>query len=96
VLGPWIVTPDEIGDPNALDLSIRVNGQLRQHSNPRHLIYNVQRLIDYASTMFTLWPGDVIYTGTPSGISPIQAGNRIEVSIERIGAMLVTIADSTP
>ncbi|WP_256347915.1 fumarylacetoacetate hydrolase family protein [Serratia proteamaculans] len=74
VLGPWIVTPDEIGDPNALDLSIRVNGQLRQHSNTRHLIY----------------------TGTPSGVSPIQAGNRIEVSIERIGAMLVTIADSTP
>ncbi|MGO2437090.1 MAG: fumarylacetoacetate hydrolase family protein, partial [Serratia proteamaculans] len=96
VLGPWIVTPDEIGDPNALDLSIRVNGQLRQHSNTRHLIYNVQRLIAYASAMFTLWPGDVIYTGTPSGVSPIQAGDRIEVSIERIGAMSVTIADSTP
>lgn len=96
VLGPWIVTPDEIGDPNALDLSIRVNGQLRQHSNTRHLIYNVQRLIAYASTMFTLWPGDVIYTGTPSGVSPIQAGDRIEVSIERIGAMSVTIADRAP
>ncbi|CAI1119589.1 Ureidoglycolate lyase [Serratia quinivorans] len=96
VLGPWIITPDEIGDPNALDLSIRVNGQLRQQSNTRHLIYNVQRLIAYASAMFTLWPGDVIYTGTPSGVSAIQAGDRIDVSIERIGAMSVTIADSVP
>ncbi|MGQ8819122.1 fumarylacetoacetate hydrolase family protein [Serratia sp. NA_13] len=49
-----VFPPDKIGDPNALDLSIRVNGQLRQHSNTRHLIYNVQRLIAYASAMFTL------------------------------------------
>ena len=75
VLGPWITTADEIADPNALDMSIRVNGELRQEANTRDLIFNVQRLIEYASAMYTLHPGDVIMTGTPAGVGPVQPGD---------------------
>ncbi|CAG2160430.1 fumarylacetoacetate hydrolase family protein [Cupriavidus numazuensis] len=92
VLGPWIVTADEISDPNSLDLSIRVNGQLRQESNTKYLIYNVQRLIEYASAMYTLYPGDVIMTGTPAGVSPVTYGDLLEASISGIGTMTARVA----
>jgi 2,4-diketo-3-deoxy-L-fuconate hydrolase len=92
VLGPWIVTADEIADPNALDLSIRVNGELRQQSNTRYLIYNVQRLIEYASATYTLYPGDVIMTGTPAGVGPVTFGDVLDASVEGIGSMTVCMA----
>lgn len=92
VLGPWIVTADEIADPNALDLSIRVNGELRQQSNTRYLIYNVQRLIEYASATYTLYPGDVIMTGTPAGVGPVTFGDVLDASVEGVGSMTVRMA----
>jgi 2-keto-4-pentenoate hydratase/2-oxohepta-3-ene-1,7-dioic acid hydratase in catechol pathway len=92
VLGPWIVTADEIADPNALDLSIRVNGEQRQQSNTRYLIYNVQRLIEYASAMYTLYPGDVIMTGTPAGVSPVTWGDTLEATVQGVGSMTVRVA----
>jgi len=92
VLGPWIVTADEIADPHALDLSIRVNGELRQQSNTRYLIYDVQRLIEYASAMYTLYPGDVIMTGTPAGVSPVTWGDVLEATVEGVGSMTVRVA----
>src|SRR3989304_2208560 len=70
VLGPWMVTADEIADPNALELSIKVNGETKQSSNTRYLVYDVQRLIEFASSVYTLYPGDVIMTGTPAGVRP--------------------------
>jgi 2-keto-4-pentenoate hydratase/2-oxohepta-3-ene-1,7-dioic acid hydratase in catechol pathway len=91
VLGPWLVTADEIPDPGALDLRIAVNGEERQHSNTRYLILGVAELIEYASSFYTLHPGDVIITGTPEGVSPIQPGDVISASIERIGTMDVTV-----
>src|SRR5205807_3270026 len=91
VLGPWLVTADEIPDPGALDLRIAVNGEERQHSNTRYLILGVAELIEYASSFYTLHPGDVIITGTPEGVSPIQPGDVVSASIERIGTMDVTV-----
>lgn len=92
VLGPWIVTKDEIADPNVLDLSIRVNQQVKQASNTKYLIFDVQRLIEYASAMYTLNPGDVIMTGTPAGVGPVAPGDVLEASIPEIGSMSVRIA----
>jgi 2-keto-4-pentenoate hydratase/2-oxohepta-3-ene-1,7-dioic acid hydratase in catechol pathway len=91
VLGPWLVTADEIPDPGALDLRIAVNGEERQNSNTRAMILGVAELIEYASSFYTLRPGDVIMTGTPEGVSPIQPGDRISAFIERIGTMDVEV-----
>ena len=92
VLGPWIVTKDEIADPNLLDMSIRVNGEVKQSSNTKYLIFDVQRLIEYASAMYTLYPGDVIMTGTPAGVGPVAPGDVLEASIPGIGSMSVRVA----
>ena len=92
VLGPWIVTADEVPDPNALDLSLRVNGELRQSANTRQLIYDVQALIEYASSFYALHPGDLIYTGTPEGVSQVRPGDVMDCEIEAIGRMHVGVA----
>ena len=91
VLGPWLVTADEIPDPGVLDLQITVNGALRQKSNTRYLILGVPELIELASSFYTLYPGDVIFTGTPEGVSPIHPGDEVAASVERIGAMNVRV-----
>lgn len=94
VLGPWIVSKDEIADPNKLDLSIRVNGEVRQQSNTRFLVYDVQRLIEYASSMYTLYPGDIIMTGTPAGVGPVKPGDVLTAQIESIGRFEIRIASA--
>lgn len=90
--GPWIVTPDEIGDPHGLRLRTLVNGEVRQDDNTRDMIYNVWDQIAYLSTVMTLEPGDVLATGTPSGVGVamkpqrfVQVGDVMRVEIERIG-----------
>ena len=91
VLGPWLVTADEIPDPGALDLQIAVNGEQRQASNTHYLILGVPELIELASSFYTLHPGDVIFTGTPEGVSPIEPGDAVVATIERIGTMRVAV-----
>ena len=91
VLGPWLVTADEIPDPGSLDLEIAVNGETRQRSNTKHLILGVAELIELASSFYTLHPGDVVFTGTPEGVSPIEPGDTIVATIERIGTMAVSV-----
>jgi 2-keto-4-pentenoate hydratase/2-oxohepta-3-ene-1,7-dioic acid hydratase in catechol pathway len=91
VLGPWLVTPDEIPNPGHLDLRIAVNGEERQNSNTKYLILGVAELIEYASSFYTLYPGDVLITGTPEGVSPIQPGDVISASVEHIGTMEVRV-----
>jgi 2-keto-4-pentenoate hydratase/2-oxohepta-3-ene-1,7-dioic acid hydratase in catechol pathway len=91
VLGPWLVTADEIPDAGSLDLEIAVNGETRQKSNTRNLILGVPELIELASSFYTLHPGDVIFTGTPEGVSPIEPGDSIVATIERIGTMAVNV-----
>ena len=96
VLGPWLVTADEIPNPGELDLQLTVNDQLRQHSNTKYMILGVPGLIELASAFYTLQPGDLLFTGTPEGVSPIQAGDRIVATIDKIGSMSVaTRADES-
>ncbi len=91
VLGPWLTTADEIENPDNLDLTLRLNGEVRQSSNTRHLIYDVKMLISRCSEFYTLLPGDVIYTGTPAGVGPVKPGDVLECEIEGIGAMRVPV-----
>jgi 2-keto-4-pentenoate hydratase/2-oxohepta-3-ene-1,7-dioic acid hydratase in catechol pathway len=94
VAGPWLVTADEIRDPSNLALELRVNGEVRQRSNTKHLIFDVPRLIEYASSFYSLYPGDVIMTGTPEGVGPVTAGDTITATVERIGSMTVEIRNA--
>ena len=77
VAGPWMVTADEVPNPDALPLTLEVNGEVRQNSNTAMLIYNCRRLIEFASSFYTLYPGDLVYTGTPEGVGPIRPGDTI-------------------
>jgi 2-keto-4-pentenoate hydratase/2-oxohepta-3-ene-1,7-dioic acid hydratase in catechol pathway len=92
--GPWLVTADEIEPGRELKLVTRLNGQVVQSSHTGHMIFSIPRLINYASTIFTLVPGDVIVTGTPAGVGwskkpPLfmKAGDLVEVEIEAIGLL---------
>ncbi|MHC4447298.1 MAG: fumarylacetoacetate hydrolase family protein [Planctomycetota bacterium] len=91
VIGPWLVTADEIPEPGSLDLELKVNGETRQKSNTRYLIFDIPRLIEYASAFYTLHPGDIIMTGTPEGVGPVVPGDVIEVEIEAVGRMQVAV-----
>lgn len=91
-LGPAIVTTDEVPDPHGLELRTWVNGELRQHSNTKYLIFNCFDIIEHLSTAFTLEPGDVIPTGTPSGVvlgmDPrvwLKPGDAVRIAIEQVG-----------
>ena len=77
VLGPWMVTADEIPDPDAVPISSTVNGDMKQNSNTKSLIYSCRRLIEFASAFYTLYPGDLFYTGTPEGVGPVKPGDVI-------------------
>lgn len=86
-LGPWIRTADEVTDPGDLELSLTVNGQPRQKANTRDLIVDIPAMIVMASSVMTLFPGDVIATGTPAGVGPIHDGDLLHIEIEEIGSM---------
>jgi len=95
-LGPWLVTADEIADPGALDLMLAVNGETRQQANTRDLIIGIPELIAFASSFYTLLPGDVLLTGTPEGVGPIVPGDLIEATISGIGTMQVKVRAAAP
>jgi 2-keto-4-pentenoate hydratase/2-oxohepta-3-ene-1,7-dioic acid hydratase in catechol pathway len=88
-IGPWIVTDI---DPHHLDVSSYLNGERRQHSNTKNLIFGPRQLVSFISRVMTLLPGDVIATGTPSGIGPMAIGDKIEVVIEGIGTLSNKVA----
>jgi len=92
VLAPWLVTRDEVPDPNALELWLTVNGEARQRSNTRRMVYDVARLIEYATSFYTLHPGDLIFSGTPEGVGPVKPGDEIRAGIERIGEFTIRVA----
>jgi 2-keto-4-pentenoate hydratase/2-oxohepta-3-ene-1,7-dioic acid hydratase in catechol pathway len=77
IAGPWMVTADEVPDPDVLPITLEVNGEVRQSSNTDMLIYDCRRLIEFASSFYTLYPGDLIYTGTPEGVGPVKPGDVI-------------------
>ncbi|MDH7797617.1 MULTISPECIES: fumarylacetoacetate hydrolase family protein [unclassified Beijerinckia] len=91
VMGPWMVTADEIADPNAVDLWLDVNGERRQESSTSYMIFNTQKLIAYASRFYTLQPGDLIMTGTPEGVAPVVPGDTIALTVPEIGTMHVQV-----
>jgi 2-keto-4-pentenoate hydratase/2-oxohepta-3-ene-1,7-dioic acid hydratase in catechol pathway len=91
VLGPWLVTADEFGDPSAVDIAIEVNGEPRQKANTRDLILSVVDLIVFASSFYTLQPGDVLMTGTPEGVGPVRPGDTMRASVERIATVEVKV-----
>jgi 2-keto-4-pentenoate hydratase/2-oxohepta-3-ene-1,7-dioic acid hydratase in catechol pathway len=91
-LGPFLATPDEIGDPQSLEMRLSVNGQQRQRSSTRQMIFDVPTLVSYISRFMTLLPGDVISTGTPHGVGHaadppayLRAGDLVELEIEQLG-----------
>ena len=91
VLGPWLTTADEIANPGQLAMELLINGQTRQKTSTSELILGVQALIEFGSRFYTLHPGDLIFTGTPEGVSPIEAGDQFSARIESLGEMQVLI-----
>ncbi len=90
-IGPRVVKDNEIGDPHNLEIELKLNGEIKQSSNTKHLLFKIPELIEYISRFFTLESGDVIATGTPSGIGPIKPGDLIEAYIEKIGVLRNTV-----
>jgi 2,4-didehydro-3-deoxy-L-rhamnonate hydrolase len=93
VVGPWMTSADDIRDPQSLAMSLRVNGALKQQTVLTDMVTDVRGLIAYASTFATLNPGDMIFTGTPSGVGPIQDGDMMLAEIDGIGRMQVAVRD---
>lgn len=91
VLGPWLVTADEIANPCSLDFTLCVNGEKRQQSSTSNLIYDVAHCIAFCSTFYTLQPGDIIMTGTPEGVGPVKPGDVMVATMEGIGEMTVAV-----
>lgn len=91
VLGPWLVTADEVADPQGLDFSLHVNGDLRQASNTSRMIMPIAEQIAYASRFYTLYPGDIIMTGTCEGVGPVTPGDTVTCDIAGIADMTVSI-----
>jgi 5-oxopent-3-ene-1,2,5-tricarboxylate decarboxylase/2-hydroxyhepta-2,4-diene-1,7-dioate isomerase len=85
--GPWMVTPDEFGDPSNVEIRAYVNNELRQQGNTRDLIYSLPEMIEYCSMIMTLEPGDQIWTGTPKGLSHVYPGDVMRMEIDGIGAL---------
>ncbi len=99
-IGPWLVTPDELGDPDDLEIECRRNGERVQHSRTRHLIFTVPALIAHLSAHLPLLPGDLIFTGTPAGVgfgrSPavyLRPGDELVSTIEGLGSLVTRVAD---
>ena len=87
VIGPRIVPPNEIEDPHNLKIELLLNGKIQQSSNTSYMIFKIPEMIEYLSSFLTLEKGDIIATGTPSGVGPIQPGDVIKASIEKIGTI---------
>ncbi|HBD08243.1 MAG TPA: hypothetical protein DCZ69_08270 [Syntrophobacteraceae bacterium] len=86
-IGPQLVLAEDLGDPQNLTVQCRLNGKTMQDSNTRHMIFPIPEIIAFVSKNFTLMPGDVIATGTPSGVGAIRHGDVVEIEIERIGIL---------
>ena len=91
VLGPWLVTADEIPDPSDIEFKLTVNGEVRQHASTKSLDYDIPRLIAYASTHYTLHPGDIILTGSPEGVARVEPGDVMVAEATGIGRMEIKV-----
>ncbi len=98
--GPWMMTPDEVGDTNAMDLTTRLNGEVVQHATSAQMVFSFADLMAYCSTFIDLEPGDVLVTGTPGGVGAarkpplwMKAGDTVEVEVKPIGVLSNPIVD---
>jgi 2,4-diketo-3-deoxy-L-fuconate hydrolase len=95
VLGPWLTTADEVKEPENVAFSLSVNGIQRQSSNTKFLTAKIPRLIEIATSCYTLYPGDLLFTGTPEGVGPLQAGDVITVDCAALGGMTLKVTNAT-
>lgn len=93
-MGPWLMTSDELTDPSGLDITLYVNGEKRQQSNTRNLVFTVQKLVAFLSNLMTLEPGDVIMTGTPGGVGVamdppnfLKDGDVVRIEVDKVGVL---------
>ncbi|MFD7731926.1 fumarylacetoacetate hydrolase family protein [Kitasatospora phosalacinea] len=100
-LGPWLVTPDEVGDPQALGMRLSVNGEVRQDGDTKEMVFDVAHLVWYLSQYMVLNPGDVVNTGTPAGVALglpglpyLRAGDVVELSVDGLGTQRQTFVDA--
>ncbi|GAB3431186.1 fumarylacetoacetate hydrolase family protein [Flindersiella endophytica] len=96
-MGPWLVTADEVPDPQALDIRFELNGETRQHASSKDMIFTTAELIAWASRLMTLEPGDIILTGTPAGVGAatgtfLKPGDEMRVTIEKLGTLVNHVA----
>ena len=92
VLGPWLVTRDEVPDSGQIGVKITVNGQVKQDAHTGDLILSVAQLVEWGSAFYTLHPGDVILTGTPQGVGPVRPGDTMVATVERVGSLTVAVS----
>jgi len=93
VLGPWLVTADEVADPQNLDFFLAVNGEVKQKSNTSLMIMDLVTQISWASSDYTLWPGDIIMSGTCSGVSQVKRGDVLHCEIDKVASCDVRILE---
>jgi 2-keto-4-pentenoate hydratase/2-oxohepta-3-ene-1,7-dioic acid hydratase in catechol pathway len=93
-VGPWITTADEIPDPTDIKMRLWVNGEKRQEATTKDLIVDIAQMIALASSASTLYPGDIIATGTPAGVGPIRDGDRVTIEVDHVGRMSVPVVAS--
>jgi len=93
VIGPCVVTPDEIDDPQDLMMELKLNGETRQHESTGDMVYTCADIVQYASIGTTIEVGDVITTGTPEGVSALSDGDEIDAQIEDVGRMVVDVTE---
>ena len=94
-VGPWIVTADEVPDPANIGMKLWVNGQLRQQANTRDLIVDIRHMVSIASSASTLYPGDIIATGTPAGVDKVIGGDVVSIEVEHVGRMSVRVVQGS-
>lgn len=94
-VGPWIVTADEVPDPANMQMRLWVNGELRQQANTRDLIVDIAQMVAVASSASTLYPGDLIATGTPAGVGPVRDGDVVTIEVEHVGRMSLPVVQGS-
>ncbi len=90
-VGPWLTTADEVPDVTNMDMQLWVNDELRQQANTRDLIGDMRNMVSIASSASTLYPGDIIATGTPAGVDKVLAGDRVKIEVARLGSMTLEV-----
>jgi 2-keto-4-pentenoate hydratase/2-oxohepta-3-ene-1,7-dioic acid hydratase in catechol pathway len=93
-MGPYLVTADEVSTPGRLRNRLSVNGEIRQDANTSELIVGIEELIELVSSVLPVRPGDVIATGTPAGVGPLVAGDKVTISIEQVGEFTLPVIEA--